>query len=237
MHIVCFRYQLLSGDTAGLAPCNQGELSSLCYPVLLPRACNNRLSASLHGKCSTLPLQKRVGKTPKAMVLEPWLIWSLEMSGTGHDAEWLWCTKEQLALPDRLLIGDEFIKARSSAYRTLEEINPENTRTWKPLWEFTDATVWWCWFFYLRRLKTPKLLFLPLSQTLLLLMISLLTSSCFLCQHSNKHHFLNPLQPLTHLIKDSSVGSASPLVMALLFGTKFDKVHISVSKWANNLHS
>lgn len=43
MQRICFRDQLPLCDTApGLAPCDHpGRLSSLCYPMVLPKACNN----------------------------------------------------------------------------------------------------------------------------------------------------------------------------------------------------
>lgn len=72
MQIVCFRDQLPLGDSApGLVSCDHpGRLSFLCYSMLLPRACENWLSAFLHKKCSTLPLQQQTREPHKATVLE-----------------------------------------------------------------------------------------------------------------------------------------------------------------------
>lgn len=81
---------------------------------------------------------------------------------SGHGGGWaqVWCKmtlahtgaaspspqgRKLVRLPGRLLTVDEAIKARRSSYRVQEEIYPENISTWKPLWEFTDATVWQCW--------------------------------------------------------------------------------------------
>lgn len=162
--------------------------------------------------------------------------------GPWGEWDWAWCrmtlVHEEAASPPWQAVN--WWWSYQSKKFCLQDTGKDLSPKYKNL--KTSLRIYWCHsmtmlIFYFRRLKTAKLLFLPLSQIHLLLIISLSTCSFFLCQHSNKQHFLTSLQPLTHLIKDSCIGSASPLVMAWLFGTKFDKVHILVSKWANSLHS